>query len=138
MTGRLRMRTAPVVLVTALVLSMTACSPGDAARCEEAFAAAALSVPGVASAEWECSDSFGGGWERADVVLEATTKEEAVETVDAVLRAIAASPDLDDGWQTPQAYPNEDGSIIVSAGDVGFNAVPNVDEVREHYGITPG
>jgi hypothetical protein len=32
----------------------------------------------------------------------------------------------------------EDGSIIVSAGDVGFTAVPNVDEVREHYGITPG
>jgi hypothetical protein len=32
----------------------------------------------------------------------------------------------------------QDGSIIVSAGDVGFNGPPDVGEVRERYGITPG
>jgi hypothetical protein len=33
---------------------------------------------------------------------------------------------------------NQDGSIIVSANDLGFNGPPNVREVCEHYGITPG
>lgn len=131
------MRPLPTIVTAAFVLSVSACSSG-AADCEEAFTAATTSVPGVASAEWDCSDNFGGGWQRAEVVVEATTEDEAVAVVDAVLRSIAASPDLEDGWATPQEYVSEDGSIIVSAGDVGFAAVPNVGEVREHYGITPG
>lgn len=127
-----------VVMATALVLPVTACSSGDAERCEEAFTTVATSVPGVASAQWDCDDSFGGGWVRGEVVVEASTEEEAVAVVDEVLRAFAASPDLEDGWSTPQEYTSEDGSIVVSSGDVGFPAVPNVGEVREHYGITPG
>ncbi|MER5185592.1 hypothetical protein ABT009_46315 [Streptomyces sp. NPDC002896] len=132
------MRLLPAVVAAALMLSVSACSSGSAAKCEEAFTAATMSVPGVASAEWDCNDSFGGGWQRADIVIEATTEDEAITVVDAVLRAYAASPDLEDGWGTPQEYVTEDGSIIVSAGDVEFPAVPNVGEVREHYGITPG
>jgi hypothetical protein len=97
-----------------------------------------MSVPGVASAEWECSEQFGGGWQRADVVVEATTEDEAIAVMDAALRAYAASPDLEDRWGTPQEYVNQDGSIIVGANDLGFNGPPNVGEVREHYGITPG
>ncbi|MFC9248654.1 hypothetical protein ACFT7S_32900 [Streptomyces sp. NPDC057136] len=132
------MRLLPAVVVAALVLPVSACSSGSAAKCEEAFTAAAMSVAGVASAEWECSDSFGGGWQRADVVIEATTEDEAIAVMDATLRALAASPDLEDGWGTPQEYVTEDGSIIVGANDLGFNGPPNVGEVREHYGITPG
>jgi hypothetical protein len=58
--------------------------------------------------------------------------------MDAILRAYAASPDIEDRWGTPHEYVNQDGSIIVVANDLGFNGSPNVREVREHYGMTPG
>ncbi|WP_329204210.1 hypothetical protein OG257_01625 [Streptomyces sp. NBC_00683] len=131
------MRLLPAITAAALVLPVSACSSG-AAKCEEALTEVTMSVPGVASAEWDCSNSFGGGWQRADVAIEAATEDEAIAVVDAALRAYAASPDLEDRWGTPQEYVTEDGSITVSAGDVGFPAVPNVGEAREHYGITPG
>jgi len=99
----------------------------------------ATSVPGVASAEWDCDFGFGGGWVRGDVVLDVTTEDEAITVIEAVLRAFAESPDLEDSWSTPQKYTTEDPSIVFSAKDVGFAAgVPNVGEVRERYGITPG
>jgi hypothetical protein len=132
------MRSLPAVVAAALVLSVSACSSGRATTCEEAFTAAAMSVPGVTSAEWDCNFGFGGGWVRADVVVEATTEHEAITVMDAALQAIAASPDLEDDWSTPQEYVNQDGSIIVGANDLGFNGPPNVGEVRKHYGITPG
>src|SRR3990170_7266667 len=134
---RERMRLSSAVVAAALVLSVSACS-SSAARCEEEFTAVTTSITGVASATFVCSDQFGGGWQRGDVVVEATTEDEAIAVIDELLRAFAASPDLEDGWATPQKYTTEDPSIIVSAGDVGFPAVPNVGEVREHYDITPG
>lgn len=122
-----------------LALPVSACSAGRAATCEEAFTTVATSVAGVASAEWDCSFQFGGGWVRGDVVIEATTEDEAITVMEAVLRAFAASPDLEDGWSTPQEYTTEDRSIVVSSKDLGFNGgVPNIGEVREHYDITPG
>ncbi len=123
--------------VAVSVLPVAACSSDRAEGCESAFEAAATSVEGVASAEWDCSFQFGGGWVRGDVVIEATTEDEAVAVVDEILRAFAASPDLEDGWATPQKYVTEDGSIGVGANGLGFNGAPNVGEVREHYGITP-
>jgi hypothetical protein len=125
-------------VVVAAVLPVSACSSGKAETCEEAFTAAASSVEGVASAEWDCSFQFGGGWVRGDIVLETATEDEAVAVMEDLLRAFAASPDIEDGWGTPQEYATEDRSIIVSAGDLGFNGAPNVGEVREHFGITPG
>lgn len=129
----------PAVLA-GLVLFGSACSPGgkSASDCEEAFVAAATSVPGVASAKWNCSNSFGGGWQRSDVVVRAGTEAEAVKVMEAMLKAFAKSPDILDRWSTPQEYKNEDGSIVVGANDAGFNGAPTVREVREHYGITPG
>ncbi|MGP4044050.1 hypothetical protein [Streptomyces sp. 2A115] len=53
--------------------------------------------------------------------------------MDALLRAFAAEPRLELRWATPQEYRNEDGSIVVSAGAVGFSAVPRIREVRDHY-----
>jgi hypothetical protein len=126
-----------VVVAVVSLLSVQACSVDGAARCEEAFTAAATSVSGVVSARWECSESFGGGWQRGDVVVEAGTEDEAIAVMEAVLLAFAASPDLADGWATPQEYSTRDGSIVVGAGDLGFNGAPNVGEVRERYGITP-
>ncbi|WP_258953393.1 hypothetical protein [Lentzea californiensis] len=90
------------------------------------------------SAEFDCSDMFGGGWQRGKVVLRASSREEAGRVVDALLRAFAAEPRLEPRWSTPQEYRNEDGSIVVGAGAAGFPAVPMIREVREHYGITPG
>ncbi|QYN36942.1 hypothetical protein K1T35_06660 [Pseudonocardia sp. DSM 110487] len=51
----------------------------------------------------------------------------------ALLRAFAAEPRLEPRWATPPEYRNEDGSIVPSAGDVGFSAVPTIREVREHH-----
>jgi hypothetical protein len=128
-----------LAVAVAVVLPVSACSSERADNCEVAFATVASSVDGVASAEWDCNFQFGGGWIRSDVVLEATTEDEAVAVMEDLLRAFAASPDLEDGWSTPMEYVTEDGSIIVSVGNLdGFNGVPNVGEVREHYAITPG
>ncbi|MGW2093926.1 hypothetical protein [Promicromonospora sukumoe] len=135
---RVRSLSAVGAVAAALVLSVSACSSGDTDRCAEAFAEAATSVDGVVSAEWECSDNFGGGWQRGDVVVSATTEDEAVEVMDGVLQAIAAAGDLEDSWATPQQYANEDGSVVVGANELGFNGPPTVGQVREHYGITPG
>lgn len=122
-----------------LLLGVSACSSDRAEQCEEAFTSVAMAVDGVASATWDCNFQFGGGWVRSDVVLEAATEEEAIAVVEALLRAFAASPDLEDGWGTPQEYAIEDSSIIVGARDVGFTlGVPNVGEVREKWDITPG
>jgi hypothetical protein len=125
------------VMAAAMVLTVSACSSGEAA-CEEAYTGAATSVAGVVSAEFECSNNFGGGWQRADVVIEAATEEEAVAVMDGVLQALAGAPDLEDSWATPQEYATEDGAIVVGANALGFNGPPNIGEVREHYGITPG
>ncbi len=97
-----------------------------------------MSVDGVASATWDCSEQFGGGWQRGDVVVEAADKAAAIVVMEAVVRAFAASPDIEGRWSTPQECKTRDRSIIVSAGDLGFRAVPTVKEVRERYGITPG
>jgi hypothetical protein len=132
-----RMRLSSAVVAAALALSASACS-SSAARCEEEFTAVTMSITGVFSAAFDCSDQFGGGWQRGDVVVEATTEDEAIAVMDAILRAYAASPDIEDRWWTPHEYVNQDGSIIVVANDLGFNGPPNVRVVREHYGITPG
>ncbi|GAB2737814.1 hypothetical protein [Amycolatopsis magusensis] len=124
----------PAVAV-GLVVPVSGCS---ADRCEEAFTAVTMSVDGVASATWDCSDQFGGGWQRGDVVIEASDEDGAIEVMDAILRAYAASPDLEDRWSVPQEFKTRDRSIIVSAGDLGFNGPPKLREVREHYGVTPG
>jgi hypothetical protein len=115
----------------AVLLSLGKAKNSD---CEDAFAETALSVEGVVSAEFDCSDTFGGGRQRGNVVLRASSRDEAARIVDSVLRAFAAEPRLELEWSTPHEYRNVDGSIVVSAGDVGFPAVPKIREVREHYG----
>lgn len=125
----------PVGGALAVLLSLGQARNSDA---EDAFAETALAVDGVVSAEFECSDKFGGGWQRGKVVLRASCRDEATRIVDALLRAFATEPRLEDRWSTPQEYRNEDGSVVVGAGVAGFRAVPKIREVREHYGITPG
>ncbi|MEV0894694.1 hypothetical protein [Promicromonospora sp. MEB111] len=105
--------------------------------CEELLTATALAVDGVVSARFECSDTFGGGWQRGKVVLRASSQDEAVGIMDALLRAFAAEPRLEPRWATPQEYRNEDGSVVVGARAVGFSGVPTIREVREHYGEGP-
>jgi hypothetical protein len=87
----------------ALLLSLGQAKNSD---CEDAFAETALAVDGVVSAEFECSDIFGGGWQRGKVVLRASSRDEAVRIMDALLRAFAAEPRLEPRWATPQAYRN--------------------------------
>ena len=124
----------PVGGVLAALLSLGRARNRD---CEDAFRETALTVDGVVSAEFDCSDMFGGGWQRGTVVLRAATRDEAA-AVDALLRAFAADPRLEPRWSTPQRYRNEDGSLVVGAGAAGFPAVPTIREVCAHYGIAPG
>jgi hypothetical protein len=133
---RLRQRLAqagPVGGTLAAVLGMGRSRNTD---CEDLFAETALAVDGVVSAEFDCSDMFGGGWERGKVVLRASSRDEAIRIMDALLRAFAAEPGLEPRWSTPQEYRNEDGSVVVGALAVGFSGVPTIREVREHYGRT--
>ncbi len=118
----------------AVLLSLGRARNSDA---EDAFRETALAVNGVVSAEFDCSDLFGGGWQRGKVVLRASSRDEAIPIMDALLRAFAAEPRLEPRWATPQEYRNEDGSIVVGTGAVGFPGVPRIREVRERYGITP-
>jgi hypothetical protein len=118
----------------AVLLSLGGARNSD---CEDVFERTALAVDGVVSAEFECSDKFGGGWQRGRVVLRALTRDEAVRVMDALLRAFAAEPRLDPDWSTPQEYWNEDRSVGVSPNDAGFNGPPKVRELREHYGVNP-
>ncbi|MFI5560146.1 hypothetical protein ACIA2T_12780 [Amycolatopsis japonica] len=128
-----RPRAAAAAVLLALTLPVSACA-SSAEKCEEAFAAAATAVPGVISATWDCDNGFSGGWQRGDVRIAAGDKGKAIAVMKEVLRAFAASPDLEDGWATPQKYTNNDGTIVVGANDLGFNGVPNVGQVRKRYG----
>ncbi|GAB2737803.1 hypothetical protein [Amycolatopsis magusensis] len=121
----------PVGGALAVLLSLGKSRNSD---CEDAFAETALAVDGVVSAEFECSDMFGGGWQRGKVVLRASSREEATRIVDALLRAFAAEPRLEPRWSTPQQYRNEDGAIVVGAGAAGFSGTPNIRELRDRYG----
>jgi hypothetical protein len=101
--------------------------------CEELLTATALAVDGVVSAQFECSDTFGGGWQRGKVVVRASSEDQAVRVMDALLRAFAAEPRLEPRWATPQEYRNEDGSVVVGARALGFPGVPTIRQVRDHY-----
>ena len=119
----------PVGGALTVLLSLGQARNSDA---EDAFAEAALAVDGVVSAEFDCSDKFGGGWQRGNVVIRASSREEADRVVAALLRAFAAEPRLEPRWSTPQQYRNEDGSIVVGA--VGFSGAPTIRELRARYG----
>ncbi|MGA6161351.1 hypothetical protein [Amycolatopsis magusensis] len=121
----------PVGGALAVLLSLGKARNSD---CEDVFAETALAVDGVVSAEFECSDLFGGGWQRGKVVLRTSSREEATRIVHALLRAFAAEPRLEPGWSTPQQYRNEAGSIVVGAGAAGFPGVPKIGELRDRYG----
>jgi hypothetical protein len=123
----------PVGGVLAVLLSLNRARNSDA---EDAFTETALAVDGVVSAEFDCSDMFGGGWQRGNVVLRASSRDEAIRIMDALLRAFAAEPRLEPRWATPQQYRNEDGSIVVGARAAGVpgGPGPRIRELREHYG----
>ncbi|WBQ04749.1 hypothetical protein [Kribbella sp. CA-293567] len=133
-----RVRQGATMVVALLLLPFAVACSSKASQCEKAFAAVANSVDGVASAHWDCSEQFGGGWQRGTVVLDVDTKAEAENVMETLLRAFAASPDLLDRWSTPQKYTTQDPAIVVAAGSLGFNGTPRVGEVRARFGITPG
>ena len=130
------MRWLTAVVASALVLSAKACSPGKASRCEEAFIAAATSVDGVTSAEWDCNFNFGGGWIRCHVVIEAADRGRGRRGGRGGTAVDGRITDLESGWSTPQEYVNQDGTIKVGANALVFNGAPKVGEVRARYGIT--
>ncbi|MBK8460842.1 MAG: hypothetical protein IPL43_12210 [Micropruina sp.] len=111
---------------------------GNRARaCERVLVDTAQGVPGVLSAEADCSLQFGGGWQRQRVRLAAATQEEAYPIVELVLRAFAANGGIQDSWRTPQVFELTTGETVKSLESMGFNGTPQVREVRSHYGIQP-
>jgi hypothetical protein len=122
----------PVGGVLAVLLSLNRARNSD---CEDMFTQTALAVDGVVSAEFDCSDMFGGGWQRGKVILRASSRHEAIHIMDTLLRAFAADPRLEPQWATPQQYQNQDGSIIVAARAAGVpgGPGPRIRELRDHY-----
>ncbi|MFD7024229.1 hypothetical protein [Promicromonospora sukumoe] len=125
-------------LVTLVVLTLAACGTGSARKCEEALTAAATSVQNVVGAEFTCKRSFGNPSQKGSVTIAGSTETEVAAVMEDVLRAFAASPDLDDASVVYVDFANEDGSISVIEQLVGFNGTPSIGDIREHYGITPG
>jgi hypothetical protein len=125
-------------LVTLVVVTLAACGTGSARKCEEALTAAATSVQGVVGAEFTCKRSFGNPSQKGSVTIAGTTETEVAAVMEDVLRAFAASSDLDDASVVYVDFANEDGTISVIEQLVGFNGTPSIGDIREHYGITPG
>jgi hypothetical protein len=94
-------------------------------------------VEGVTSVEVDCDFIVGGGsWQRVDVYLGTNDEEEAAAIGYEVLRAIGEEPGFEPQWSTPRAYYLEDGTqVSIGLRDLGFNGVPQVRQVREHFGI---
>jgi len=124
-----------------LVLPLAACGTGAGAErdCEQTWEALSESVDGVTAADFECRRSFGDSRQSGTVTVRASTRDEAVALLEDVLRAYAASPDVDDASVLFLDVVTEDGSVTVGPGvlGLGYNGTPAMDEVREHYGIQP-
>ncbi|MBE1875563.1 hypothetical protein [Myceligenerans pegani] len=141
MTGERATRSAPrlaaVSALGLLVAGLAGCAPGTE-RCTELYSTVIGAVDGVTSVEIDCSEQFGGGWQRVDVQLATDDPDDARAIGEAVLQAIAAEPEMDPQWATPQDYYLEDGTeATIGLRELGFNGIPTVREVREHYGIEP-
>lgn len=111
---------------------------GGSRDCEAVLNRTISAVDGVLEAQVECSTQFGGGWQRQQVRLDAATQGEAYPIVEQVLRALAAEPEAEGSWSTPQVYRLTDDSTLSSLAELGFNGSPSIAVVREHYGIVPG
>lgn len=118
-----------------LAALLTGCG-GEAADCEDLFVRTISAVDGVESVDADCSMQLGGGWQRVDVHLATDDDAEASDVGEAVLLAVAEEPAMDAGWMTPRAYYLHDGTeATIGLRDMGFNGVPTVGEVRDHFGI---
>jgi hypothetical protein len=110
---------------------------GGARDCEAILDRTIAAVEGVLDVHVECSNQFGGGWQRQQVRLNAATPSDAYPIVEQVLRALAAEASADGSWSTPQVYRLTDDSTLSSLAELGFNGSPSIAVVREHYGIVP-
>ena len=87
----------------------------------------------ILSAEFTCTNSFEGSNQHGIVKADATTNAEAVKIMDSVLRAFVASPGMDSTWRAPSEFKSTDGSITVRPSALGFNGIPWISDLREHY-----
>ncbi|MFC4467692.1 hypothetical protein ACFPH6_24715 [Streptomyces xiangluensis] len=131
----------PAVAVAALVVAAVVAVPVISyafdvknKACAEDFESAALSVSGVATADFTCTSSFGNPQQKGRVTLEAETKEDAVALMESVLRAYAET-DVRDATSPYVDYVSEDGTIFVGPSSAGFNGTPSLGEIRDHYGL---
>lgn len=140
MTNPLRKRWAAHIgtyaALTALISGITGCS-ASGERCADLYSSAIGAVEGVASVDVDCNLQFGGGWQRIDVHLATNSSEDARVIGETVLKAVASEPEMEPQWTTPRAYYLEDGTQVTIVGELGFNGVPQVRDVREQYGIEP-
>ncbi|WP_199042726.1 hypothetical protein [Glycomyces salinus] len=118
-----------------LTTGLTGCG-GDEENCAELYTDTIEAVEGVESVEVDCSLQLSGVWQRVDVYTTTNDENEAAEIGYDVLQAIAEEPGFDPQWSTPRSYFLEDGTkVTIGLRDLGFNGIPDVDEVREHFGV---
>ncbi|GHE53503.1 hypothetical protein [Streptomyces capitiformicae] len=127
----------PVSVVAAAVVAVSGISYAFDVKnkaCAEDFESVALSVSGVVTADFTCSSSFGNPSEKGTITLDAKTEEEAVAVMESVLRAYAET-DMDNATTPFVDYVSEDGTIAVGPPDAGFNGLPSLRQIRDHYGL---
>lgn len=103
--------------------------------CPEDFTSAALTVPDVVSAEFECGGTLNDQGVDGTITLNVDTQEEANPTIERIYRAFAADSKIVDTIPNIRFVP-EHGDDWFHDSDLGFNGSPSIGDMRERYGIT--
>ncbi|WP_277211444.1 hypothetical protein [Isoptericola croceus] len=125
------------IVMPALLLPLLAGCGAAEASCEKTYEELTLSVPGVITADVTCVRRFGDERQGGTVTVEASTEKEAIAIMEDVLRAYAASPDLQHAEVPRFSFWSEDSTIGVGPDDLDFNGRASLRNIREHYGIEP-
>jgi hypothetical protein len=106
--------------------------------CKRALTEVIETVPGVKTVAAECTFNFGYSSQKPTITLDTNDVEVAKITAEQVLKAMAASPKIDDGWRIPSEFKFADGRLVDGLiTDIGFNTMSVMATVRVRYGIEP-
>ncbi|GAA1857617.1 hypothetical protein [Myceligenerans crystallogenes] len=121
------------------VLPLMGCSAAAESNCEGLYEGLAESVKGVESADFDCTKGPSGESTLGKVyVADDVTEDQATAILEEVYKAYARQPEIDSAQRPSFGIVSENGSLAVGADKLGFDGGPNMNEVREKYGINPG
>lgn len=122
------------ILVLTCMTSVSGCTYPGSEECAENFAAGALSVDGVASAEFECGGSFGNPTQEGEILLDTRQQKEATSVIADIYRAYAGNESIAGGIHPVIDFLSaSDPNIEFHDNDLNFNGSPAVIDMREKY-----